>query len=303
MTDQKSARPTDALSQQAYAEIHDVLAKQSEFVKVHAAEYLIWLGEKDEAKKVFLREEELHHTVPKYRVVVWRVLAQTETEPKAKKKWTDQVFQSFADPDGPDRIHAAETLGKLKLSPMAAYAAATNQILTTEKENLYVYTLWASSHASPEAYEKNKTKFLNFIYHSENEDLRRISAFVLRREGKLNQKEWDELALRAIVEASSPMGQTLLNTAFATATDNQANTKKLGEIRSAMLANPEKLKAAERIELALVLADHGDQRDLPLLKGMLENQHSNGIYEVNSAVAADVRATAAYAILKINKRK
>ena len=295
---------SDPLAKKAEAELHQVLKTQSEFVKVHAAEYLIWLGEKTEAKAAFLKEDELHHNVPKYRVVVWRVLAQAETEPAMKKKWTDQVFKAFADENGLDRIHAAETLGKLKLSPMDNFSAETNKILSTEKENLYVYTLWASSHASAAAYEKNKTKFLDLLLTSEKEDLKRISAFVLRKEGKLTQQEWELLAAKALAEpTTSPLKKTMLNTAFDTLPKGIEKKDEVAKIKAGMLKDHQQLTAGGRIELALVLADNGDETDLPLLKGMLENENSKGFYELNSPLAADVRATAAYAILKIKKRK
>ncbi|MBC7390180.1 MAG: hypothetical protein H7329_13265 [Opitutaceae bacterium] len=288
----------------AMAELHQVLKTQSEFVKVHAAEYLIWLGEINKAKAAFLQEEKLHHNVPKYRVVTWRVLAQTETDPTMKKKWTDQVFKAFSDENGLDRIHAAETLGKLKLSPMNNFPDATKKILITEKENLYVYTLWASSHASAAAYEKNKAKFLDLLFNSEKEDLRRISAFILRREEKLSLQEWESLAAKALAEpTTSPLKRTMLNTTFATLPKGVEKKEEMAKIKAAMVKDAGLLAAGARIELALVLADKGDKTDLPLLQGMLENAESKGLYEPNTPLGADVRATAAYAILKIIKRK
>lgn len=294
---------TDKLAQKAEAELYDVLHNQKEYVKVHAAEYLIWLGQVKTAREVFLKEEKEHHNVPKYRVVVWRVLTQTEKDAAGKKQWTDKIFKAFADEQGQDRIHAAETLGKLKSSPMTKYADATNKILATEKENLYVYTLWASAQASKAAYETNKLKFLNLLYTSKIDDLRRISAFVLRKEGKLTPSEWTTLAKTAIAEADqSPLKKTLLNTAYATYPPAQSTSSYVQKIKKEMLANHAQLPAGGRIELALVLADKGTKEDLPILTDFLTNKHSDGFYEANSALAADIRATAAYAILKIKKR-
>jgi hypothetical protein len=293
----------DALAKKAEAELYEVLHHQSEYVKVHAAEYLIWLGQVKIAKETFLKEEIAHHSVPKYRVVVWRVLAQTEKDAVAKKRWTDQIFAAFADEEGQDRIHAAETLGKLKLSPMTKYADATDKILTTQHENLYVYTLWAASQASPAAYATNKVKFLNLLYTSKVDDLRRISAFVLRKEGKLSQSEWTTLAKTALAEVpESPLKKTLLNTAFATRPAASKASADAKQIKQQLLAGYDKLPAGGRIELSLVLADHGTLADLPVLADFIGNKYSEGIYDATTALAADLRATAAYAILKIKKR-
>lgn len=304
MSGNQKENSSDALKLAAENELKTVLHEQKEFVKLHAAEYLIWLGQIDEAKKVFLQEEKAHHTMPKYRVVVWRVLAQTETEPKSKAIYTDQIYKAFADENGLDRIHAAETLGKLKLSPSEKYPNETNKVLTSEKENLYLYTLWASSHSSPQAYTTNKAVFFDLLYHSKKEDLRRISAFILRREQKLTDKEWLKLSEMAIAEPSnSPLKKTMLNTAFETAPNDMKQSADLAKIKTEMLNDANQLTAGGRIELALVLADCGNKSDLPLLKDMLENKDIKGFYESNTPVAADVRAAAAYAILKIYKQK
>ena len=100
MNNTKTSQQPDQLAQKADAELHKVLKEESQFVKLHAAEYLIWLGQVKEAREAFLQEEKIHHNQPKYRVVVWRVLAQTETTAEGKKQWTDQIFKAFADENG-----------------------------------------------------------------------------------------------------------------------------------------------------------------------------------------------------------
>ena len=293
----------DPLTEKAKAELYEVLKNQSEFVKVHAAEYLIWLGQVKEARAAFLNEEKLHHDMPKYRVVTWRVLAQTEKDTKSRKQWIDQVFKAFADENGQDRIHAAETLGKLKLSPMTNFAEQTNRILATQNKNLYLYTLWASSHTSKTAYDANRLRFLDVLYHSKLDDLRRISAFVLRKEGKLTLAEWAQLAKTATAEASSsPLKKTLLNTAFATCPTQFISSAEVKKIKESMLKDYDQLPVGGRIELSLVLADHGSTKDLSILADFLSDKFSTGFYDTTTPLAADIRATAAYAILKIKKR-
>ncbi len=294
---------SDPLAEKAEKVLYQVLKTQSEFVKAHAAEYLIWLGKTEEARIIFLEEDKLYHDLPKYRVVVWRVLAQTEKDTEGKKKWTDQIFKAFVDEQGQDRIHAAETLGKLKLSPTIKYADATNKILKTEKENLYVYTLWASSQASKAAYETNKVKFLNLLYTSKIENLRRVSAFVLRREGNLTATEWTTLTETALAETStSSLKKTLLNTAIATVPVKMDTSLIYVKAKEELLNDFDDMPAGTRIETALVLADHGTLKDLPVLAYFLADRYSAGQFETNSPVVADIRATAAYAILKIKKR-
>ena len=69
-----------------------------------------------------------------------------------------------------------------------------------------------------------------------------------------------------------------------------------------MLNGYRQFTAGERIELALSLADKGSEQHLNAMEDYLENKYIDGLYEKGSKEAADVRATAAYAILAIQKR-
>ncbi len=138
---------SDDSDKRAMDELLTTLKSRTQFVKVHAGEFLIWLGHPREVREEFLRENELYSKEPKYRIVLWRVLAQTEEEGK-RAVWTDKILEAFKDTTGPDRIHAAETLGKLKLSPLEKYPHATMNALQSDNRNLNVYTLWAISFVS-----------------------------------------------------------------------------------------------------------------------------------------------------------
>src|SRR4051812_27913634 len=135
---QMAACKTDALEEKSWRELSETLRTQHEFIKVHAAEYLLWLGRSEEVRKEFLAENEKHGDQPKYRIGIWRVLAQTETEPEKKKIWYDKIYKAFGDLNGPDRLHAAETLAKLKLSPSQKYPEATEKSLRDESQNMQV---------------------------------------------------------------------------------------------------------------------------------------------------------------------
>ena len=67
----------DSLEDKAMQELLLTLKSQPEFIKVHAAEFLIWLGHTEESRKEFLKENEINGDQPKYRIGIWRVLAQT----------------------------------------------------------------------------------------------------------------------------------------------------------------------------------------------------------------------------------
>ena len=269
---------SDPLKEKALAELNHTLETQHEFVKVHAAEYLIWLGYPQEARKIFIRENELHGSQPKYRILIWRVLSETETNPKKKKIWYNKVYQAFGDLNGPDRLHAAETLAKLKLSPLEKYPAATKESINDSSRNMQVYTHWALSYSPGADTNKYRHDFLQIIESDSNQVARIISAFVIRQMKGLTPDEWTKLAAEALTEPdTSGFKNNLLNTAFVTFPDGMKMTTDYEKIRLAMTENYKQFSTNERIELSQALAEKGEESDIPLLTSFLNNENITGI--------------------------
>ena len=295
---------SDPLAEKAIDELREVLHKQSLFIKVHAAEYLVWLGYTEEVKKVYLSENDLYQAQTPYRIGIWRVLAQAEKKPEDQMKWINKVFDVYADANAPDRLHATETLAKLQQSPLARYPEITQQTLSADNRNLNTYALWAISYSSDTAMKKNRIAFLHLATEDSNQVIRKISAYILRKIGGLTEDEWLALANKALSEPTdSEMQHSLLNTAFVTLPAGSKQQGLFQQIHREMLQNSAGFSVGERIELALSLADKGATGDLPVLISMFNNENSKGVYEPGSKEEADVRATAAYAILKIKKRE
>jgi hypothetical protein len=294
---------TTPLEEKAMNELRTVLHEQSQFIKVHAAEYLVWLGHKEEVKKVYLAEDSLHGKETPYRIGIWRVLAQTEANPNDRMRWVEKVLAVFGDSTAPDRLHATETLAKLQQSPLATYPAITHETLASDNRNLATYALWAISYASDSAMKMNGPEFLRLAMEDSNQVIRKISAYILRRMDRLTIDEWTTLANKALAEPdTSAMRRSLLNTAFVTLPAGANKSALFENVHKEMLENSNLFTAGERIELALSLADKGAEADLPVLESMLNNENIAGLYEAESKEGADVRATAAYAILKIKQR-
>ncbi len=294
---------TNVTEQKAMNELLHTLQSRPQFVKVHAGEFLIWLGHPEKPRQEFIKENNLHGQVPKYRVVIWRVLAQTETDPEKKAIWTNKILEAFKDTSGPDRIHAAETLGKLKLSPLTLYPDQTKNALLSDDRNLQVYTLWATSYSSDSALEKNRQEFLRLVISDTNEVIRKISAFILRNSGKLSPVNWKALTDKAFSESpASALKTTLFNTAYITMPETVVDAGLFKKIKVGMKKDYQHFSASKRIELALTLAQNGDDEDLMILTSLLNDEFTEGTYDKMSDEAADVRAAAAYAILKIKQR-
>lgn len=291
------------LNEQALHTLKTTLKEQSEFVKAHAAEYLLGIGDTAEARKAFLTENDLHASTPRYRIVIWRVLAETENTPEGKRKWTDKILHVFGDLQAPDRLHASETLARLGISPLERLPEATRASLASDNPNLRVYTRWAISFSSDSILADSKRKFLDFAASDSLLDIRKISAYILRHMKGLTPVEWSALATGALAEdTGSGFRQNYLNTAYVTFPGAGADTTLYGRVKAGILQGDRYFSAEDRIGLAQALAEKGTSASIPVLISYLKNENVHGLYEPSTSVGADVRAAAAFAILKINRR-
>lgn len=294
----------DTLNQTASRTLITNLAEQSGFIKAHAAEYLLGVGDTPIVRKTFLTEDELHGAEPRYRIVIWRVLAQTEHTEAGKMKWVDKVLDVFGDLQAPDRLHASETLARLGVSPMERLGEATQLALHSDNPNLRVYTRWAISFSSDSILAENKKKFLDFAASDSILDIRKISAYILRHIKGLSPDQWSRLAGQALHEPlETGFRQNFLNTAYLTYPGPQGDTALYHRVSEGVLENHTAFSAEDRIGLAQALAEKGTQAEIPLLEDYLKNDNADGRYEPDSPTGSDVRAAAAYAILKISARE
>ena len=292
----------DSVKDQARTTLSTILHKHSVWIKVHAAEYLLWLNQDiSEVQKAYLEEYEQFQNEPKYRIGISRVLYQTETDTAKKQVWLDKVLAVFGDTTSPDRIHAAETLAKLKTSPETRCPEATLASLNDTSRILQTYTLWATSYTSPEAAATNKLEFIRRAFEDPDTIIRKISAYILMKSRDLTGEEWDLFASRALKEPrDNDWRNNLLQTALVTYTGG--DDARFRQIKSEICEGWSGFSASQRIELAQALAEKGDCSDVKILSAFLNDQETNGHYDPETPVAADLRAASAFALLKIAER-
>lgn len=293
---------TDSLERKALEELKEALKAQVQWTKVHAAEYLIRMGYAERVKKEFLRENDLYHTRPKYRIGIWRVLAKAETEPEQKNQWRRKILEAFSDQNGPDQLHAIETLAKLKLSPLAKCPEATQKALTSKDRNFNVYAIWATAYDSDQTLHSKRQELLNIAISDPGKIIRKAGAFGLRELGSFTSGQWVLLASKALMEpAESGLRNCLLNTAFVSFREESGETGTFRKIREEMLRGHEFFSFETRIDLALSLAERGTVAELPLLQSFLNNEGIPDKYEGGNMQATEIRTAAAFAILKIKQ--
>lgn len=280
--------------------LQKVLHEQQEWVKVHAAEYLLWAGYPEGVKEVFMKEEKRFGNQPQYRVGIWRVLYQASREEADRQIWSSKIKAAFLDEHGPDRIHAAETLAKLHQSTLAEAPGITRRAISNSVPSLATYTLWSTAFHSEQERRKVKEELIgNLVPPSGSQGPgKTISAYAIRQLGDLEADQWQLLARAALEEpGDAPAKVYLLSAAWVTS-GGQPDVL-AGQLRQLLMKYSTSPEKGARSEMAMALAERGDSSAIPVLTGMFENKHSLQ----DSAADYDVMAAAAYALVSICQRE
>jgi len=275
------------------------LITQSEWVKVHSAEFLLWADHPEGIKDVFLKEEKKFGKESPYRIGIWRVLAQAETKPEEKEKWIQKILQAFTDENGIDRVHAVETLAKLKISPLKDYPDITQRAMEASNKSLSLYTRWSNCYTSLDSLLSVRDLFLELML-SKNEDItfKSLAAYVIRQLGILDKEHWKLLAQSALSEPKdSDIRINLLNAAFVCVDKESAQSDLFKQVYKEFLEYRNITDNKIRIKLVDGLSENGRPEDIILLSSFLKTND----FSVDP-ISADLRAFASYAILKISNR-
>ena len=286
-----------ALREKALKELRMNLAACSQWEKVHAAEYLLWLGYPQEIQQTFEKERQHFERASPYRIGIWRVLAQAASTPEEKSRWTDNIIQAFLDRHGSDRIHAAETLAKLNISPFDIDAAAAQEAMDGEDIALATYTEWAALYTIQDSLRNNRNDFFRLLGHQDAR-VRKLAAYAWRQIGNLPGQEWHQLAEIAFMEPTPSEARiNLLSAAVVTAPRDSIQSHAYQRVKAALFQGKGSLSTTEQTERTNALAAVGTPVDLPVLVTLLHTEDPAG------GSNADIRSAAAYAILQVAARQ
>ena len=308
---EKKGSVSDALREKALQELRTNLKTQNQWEKVHAAEYLLWLGYPQEVQQTFEEERQKFETLTPYRICIWRVLAQAAPTPEERGIWVDKILQAFLDQNGEDLIHAAETLAKLKVSPWEADSVITQNAIDGENKVLSTYTWWASLYSSGEAHQHSRDDFFQLIHHDDAR-VRRIAAYALRHLDDLNAEEWYQLAEKALSESGTSEAKIyLLSAAVVTAPKDATRAEAYQTAWKELIQAKDAPGKAERAEMLAAMAEVGSLADLPLLTALLNRENPIGESNTNTSITtlinnpedADIQSIVAYTILSIDAQQ
>lgn len=300
-------------------ELQFILRTQPQWVKVHAAEYLLRLGYPDGVREAFLDEERRSGSEPRYRIGIWRVLARTASG-EERERWTQKILNAFLDTSGTDRLHAAETLAKLGISVLKEGGEAiTRQALEDPDVSFVLYTRWSVAYTSADSLLSAKRELLTLLARpDETPAHKRQAVYILRWLGDLTVEQWKGLAALALrAPAGSSIRPNLLSSAWMTAPTDGSYRILRGLLRRRLMEYRDSSDRNALMEGMTAMAEKGSYRDTVFLHEVFEANGGAAMggktVEVRIAAEtaeartdaemADLRATAAFALCRIAARR
>lgn len=263
------------------------LENSSKWQKVHAAEYILNHDYSNNVYDIFVEEEKQDRNEPYYRIGLWRVLNQAAMSSEEKNQWLDSISKVYEEYTSLDRIHAAETLAKLKVSPNSISVKVTDSVLKGDHNPMWAYTYWGTAYTSEKEMHQVKNKFMDIILNSNESTLvKRIAIYALYKMKNLNTQNWDLISSRAVNEPmDSPLYTSLL-------TCTLANTPKDSLLSTRVLKCREKLEkqiySSNNNEISASLAVYQDiatEEDIPLLTSFMDKGFDDDNIEITMAAA------------------
>jgi len=289
---------------QAVQVLRDGLARESRWVKVHAAEYLIKLSYPQGVREEFEDELLASGNEPEYRIGIWRVLAQVSATPAEREDYLKKI--SFvACSDSNDRVHALEALGKLNQSINEETAKPIQEWLVHARGKDAAFGRWVlASSGLPSVDAGVEELHLVELLKAEDPITRVRAGFVLDRLSPLSsrsKRDLDRIAEEVLVQNEEAQSQKtslekladayILAAAWGSSEGDEGTLAgsigNAGEnrFRGALRHLSETSDLVANV-YAAKLADVGERDDGEVLRDWLH------------AGDADLRLTAAFALLK-----
>ncbi len=268
---------TEELHDRAVATLQSALHTETAWVRVHAAEALLLNGLPEGVEAVFLPE--LETSPAQHRIGVWRVLARAQQDPERREHYVARIRAAFLDLDGPDRLHAAETLGKLgdaRRSTALLLAAVANDT----PMSAYARLILANAGSVED------TDYLAALLGSYDEKIRDTVGYALRFAPNMAESTLARVREAALTEpedSSARLNLLIAWLAHASDADRSAIMELLKPYAESSV-----LSARYQFGEAMVLCGGGG--DVPVLRRLLDDED------------VDVRVSAANALLAVERR-
>ncbi len=271
-----SASLTPELRARAVEILQSALRDEERWIKVHAAEALLADGYPEGVRETFEAELASKGQEPEYRIGIWRVLARATGD----EQWVSSIVKAFLDTQGPDRLHAMETLAKLGYVIPEEERKTFEDAAASKDGPIAAFACCALARSGAAGAEDSLARLLS----APEPRTRLCAAYALRHLDHVAPATLERLVSTAEHEAADSSARAYMMSAAWLLGDQDDG------YRNVLTDYARTGAKADRCEAAAAFGAMGATEDLPLLVEMLDNPET------------DVRVNAAHAILRIARR-
>jgi SSS family solute:Na+ symporter len=253
--------------------LSSAMRDQPEWIGIHAAEALFHHGKQAEVHKFFMTKA--NEKAPKYRVGVWRVLARSEPATESQAKWFRRIREALKDQDGPDRLHATETLAKLGDKERSAVLVDASKA----QDSMGAYARWALLRSGGDRDERKLAQLLS----ADDAGARASTAYSLRNQVKVLPETLKLLKQAASNEANDSLAKVYLLSAVFTHSTGKDKSK----AKEKLIDFARDGSRGQKYELCTALGISGEIGDAKLLRRFFDQDDP------------DVKVAAADALLRL----
>ena len=249
----------------------DVVDKASEYLlkqtgdssfwnKIHALEFLCQVGYKSQVQTILKKDFKYVSSIPEKRIGYFRCWANVASDEKEKASYVDKILEIYLNPDSPDKIHAAESLAKLRVS-LKEYPAVVIEDDSIGNGLLQAYLKWGCVYNSTSSIPLDYTLLFSVLDSGKETD-RKVMAYGLSYMGVFDTVHWKKIVSLALAEPlSSPCVAFLLHGAVTTCPDKNTFREEIGRIRIKLRDLAVTGGKTERYEAYVALGQIGDRED------------------------------------------
>ncbi len=254
-------------------------AESGDVIKsMHAAEVLAWDGYGAEVSAQYRKQ--LPTAAGRARVVVWRVLAQSDPDPAARSRYVRLVRDAALDTKSPDAEFDLESLAKLgyagRETPFVELAAHGEPVMK-------ILARWVIANSGRSHDEAYLAELLD-LPDSRN---RGIAAYALRFLKQLHPETIRKLEAKYEAEPASGAGRVF----FVTTLYTHGPARDRQKLKRELLMYADKGNEEARYQSLLTVGRWADREDLPEFQRYLSDPD------------ADIRIAASHAILTTLRRR
>ena len=270
--------------------------------RIHALEFLCEAGFQNEVKNILKNSFAGIESLPQKRIGYWRCHANSSTSADEKSIYLEKILNVYLSVDSPDKIHACESLAKLKMS-LRDYPLASIDDDSTQNNILQSYIAWANILPSPPS-ERLDYNTLFSLLNSGDKSTRKIIAYGISFLGLFEKQQWEKLASMALSEThESECAIHLLHGALVSCPDRAEYKVLTVRIREQLKQLGMTDNKTNRYNTFVAFGTFCEKEDFEYVLSAFNNGENNGQSILSEDDKKDIISAAAFAILQINNKQ